>query len=326
MHPMQHQAIHIDSFKDLDILVIGDAMIDRYVYGNIERQSPEAPVPIVDVKKTDDRLGGAANVALNISTLGAKSHLMSFYGNDENALVFKKLLKKNGICNILIPSKRKTTLKTRVYNKNTYVVRFDIEDKYAIDSFELDTLLKNIEKACINVPLDAIVLQDYNKGLLSKESIPRIIQIGLKHKIPIIVDPKFDNFFEYKNVDLFKPNLKEVEKALNISIDVSKEDSLKKICKKLLNRISCKNILVTAAEHGAMAANKNSFYKIPAQKTKVVDVSGAGDTVIAIASLLYASHYSLEDVLYFCNLAGSLAVSYKGVHALSIKELVNAIK
>lgn len=306
-----------NAFKDLQILVIGDAMIDRYYYGKINRQSPEANVPIVDVEQIENRLGGAANVALNIAQLGAKAHLMTFKGNDAEAEVFQDLLRADGICFKLVPSNRKTTIKTRLYNGNEYVMRYDIEDTFDIEDTVLTELLKHIEIACLKVPLNAVILQDYNKGLFTPKSIQAIIELVQGFGIPIAVDPKEQNFFAFKEVNLFKPNLKEINKALALELDGRDEQELKKACKKLQEELSCKRILLTLADQGAVAFEDNVLFHVAAHPRKVVDVSGAGDTVIAMAGLLLALNFSIDRILYYSNLAGGLVIEERGVKALT---------
>lgn len=309
-----------DPFKDLQILVIGDVMVDRYYYGNIERMSPEADVPIVDVNAVENRLGGAANVALNISQLGAKAHLMTIVGEDDEATLFKSLLKESDICHNLVVAPRRTTIKTRIYNDNEYVLRHDIEDVYDVEDEVLDVLLKNIKRACEKVALGAIILQDYNKGVLTPKCICSIIAYAHENGIPVAVDPKAKNFFAYHNADLFKPNLKEVNHALSIEIEGSDELALKKACKELKEKLSCKNVLLTLAEHGAVALDEAGFYKVEAHPRNVVDVSGAGDTVIAMASLLLAMDFPLNKIAFYSNLAGGLVIEERGVKALDLNK------
>lgn len=309
-----------NAFKDLQILVIGDAMIDRYFYGKINRQSPEANVPIVDVEIIEDRLGGAANVALNIAKMGAKAHLITFKGNDDNANSLQELLNEEGISNKLVDSERKTTVKTRIYNNNAYLMRYDIEERHDINNVELKALLANIESVCQNEQLHTVVLQDYNKGLLTEKSIEAIIATVNKYNIPIAVDPKESNFLSYKNVNLFKPNLKEVNKALDLNLTGVQQEDLAIACKDLIEKLNCKNVLLTLAQHGAVATNAKDFYSVNAHERNVIDVSGAGDTVISMASLLLALNFPLEKILYYSNLAGGLVIEERGVKALSLAE------
>ena len=317
---MKNTDFQAKAFNNLQILVIGEALIDRYFDGKINRQSPEANVPIVDVETIENRLGGAANVALNIAKMGAKAHLMTFKGNDDNAIVLNQLLNEAGVCNKLVNSERKTTVKTRIYNDNTYVMRYDIEERHDITDEELSALLKNIEMACQKVPLNAVVLQDYNKGLLTAKSIKAIIETVNNYNIPIAVDPKESNFLAYENVSLFKPNLKEVNKALNLNLEGTQQAELSDACTQLTKKLTCKNVLITLAQHGAVASNKNGFYSVSAHQRNVIDVSGAGDTVISMASLLLALNFPLEKILYYSNLAGGLVIEERGVKALSLEE------
>ena len=308
-----------NAFKDLQILVIGDAMIDRYYYGQINRQSPEANVPIVDVEQAENRLGGAANVALNLAQLGAKAHLMSFKGDDDHAVLFQALLSTQGIHAQLIPSNRKTTVKTRLYHNNEYVMRYDIEDTFAIEEEVLASLLKQIEALCQKECIDAIILQDYNKGLFTEKSIPAIIELVNRYKIPIAVDPKENHFFAYQKVNLFKPNLKEINKALQLDTKGSDELELKRACKMLQEQLLCKRVLITMAHHVAVAYEDTIFYKVEAHSRNVVDVSGAGDTVIAMAGLLLALDFPIKKILFYSNLAGGLVIEERGVKALTWK-------
>ncbi len=308
-----------DAFKDLQILVIGDAMIDRYYYGNIERMSPEADVPIVDVNQVDNRLGGAANVALNIAKLGAKAYLITITGEDEERNLFSELLEKEGIHHSLLEAPRRTTIKTRVYNDNEYVMRFDIEDTHDALEEVQNKLLANIKSACESIPFDAIILQDYNKGVLTPKSIQAMMSYARKNNILVAVDPKEKNFFEYQEADLFKPNLKELNIAFNKAVKGEDKDGLKSLCVKLRSRLACKNILLTLAKDGAVALSNDEFYKVEAHERVVVDVSGAGDTVIAMASLLLALKFPISKILYYSNLAGGLVIEERGVKALDLK-------
>lgn len=312
-----------NTFSKLNVLVIGDAMIDAYYYGKINRQSPEANVPIVEIDNKENRLGGAANVALNIATLGAKAHLMCFKGNDNNADELEKMLQKCQIKYVPIPCNRKTTVKARVYNGNEYVLRLDEEDTFGIKEQELQVLEKSLNDFLSLNKIDIAILQDYNKGFFTKESIAIICQLLYKMNIPFTVDPKKDNFFEYRNATLFKPNLKEINWALESKIEGTDFENIKNACSKLILKNNSKNILVTLAENGAIAVNSSGSYYEKAHKRNVIDVSGAGDTVIAVASLLLALNAPLNEILYYSNLAGGLVIEERGVQALDILKLAN---
>ena len=314
-----------DAFNDLQILVVGDAMIDRYYYGRIERQSPEADVPIVNIQETENRLGGAANVAVNIAKLGAKAHLMTVIGDDEDGALFQQLLEGEGISHKLVKTAKPTTVKTRIYSANNYVLRYDIEDRVAITEDAEKDLLESIERVFKTVPLSAIILQDYNKGVLTTSCIHAIIDLAKQANIPVIVDPKEDNFFAYQGVDLFKPNLKEVNKALNTSYTGDMDTALNEACHMLRERNACKAVLLTLAQHGAVAQDASGFYKVDAHKRNVVDVSGAGDTVVAMAALLLGLHFPLPKLLFYSNLAGGLVIESRGVKALDYEHWIQAI-
>lgn len=316
---MHKQDFQKNAFEGLQILVVGDVMIDRYFYGNINRQSPEADVPILDVDQIENRLGGAANVALNIAKMGAKAHLMSIVGRDEDANLFKDLLREQGVCFKLVDSNRRTSIKSRLYKENEYLMRYDVEDRHDIEDAELEELLANVKIACERVPLNAIVLQDYNKGVFTQKSIQALIDLVKPFGIPIVVDPKENNFFAYKSVDLFKPNLKEVNKALSLQVNAQDDMALEGVCKTLLNELNCKMVLITRAQFGAIAANDKAFYKEKGLPRKVVDVSGAGDTVIAMASLLLSINLELDKIVYYSNLAGASVIEERGVKALDLK-------
>jgi len=315
-------------FSETKVLVIGDAMLDRYFMGKVERQSPEADVPVVDIDTIYNKLGGSANVALNIKMLGAEVELISCIGDDEAAIDFLKELNDVEIISdrTLVSEKRKTTLKGRVYNNNEYLLRLDretIEDFSAEESY---LLLQKIKQSIDVFKPDVAILQDYNKGVFTKDNISAIIELLQNNNIKIAVDPKKDNFLGYKNVDLFKPNLKEISEALDIKIDSKNENHLSNACKVLLERINCKTSLITLSEDGVIALDRdNTFIHFPAFKRSVVDVSGAGDTVISVASLFLALDYSIEDIAFFSNLAGGMTIEKKGVVALTIDDFIEEL-
>lgn len=323
---MQIKNLTKDSFSNLTVLTIGDGMLDRYYYGEINRKSPEADVDIVDVQEKEDKLGGAANVALNIATMGAQSVLISLAGRDEDSQIYQNLLQGKQVIAQTLITARPMTVKTRIYNKNNYVLRLDREVTDAIDELISKDLLTKIENAIISFQPDICILQDYNKGIFTKENISNIIQLLKKHDILIAVDPKEANFFEFKNVDLFKPNAKEVAIALKMTIQKSDKNNLKNAAKKLAEQLRFKHLLLTLSEHGVMSYSEGSFDFVPAKKRNVVDVSGAGDTVIALASLLLASKVPMTQILELTNLAGGIMIEQKGVNPLYIEDFINEIK
>lgn len=317
--------INDNTFKKVKVLVIGDAMLDRYFFGKVERRSPEADVPVVDIETIENKLGGAANVALNIRSMNAQVELICTIGDDENGTDFLKALDKNGIISerILVSEKRITTLKGRVYNDNKYLLRLDRESIIDLDEAESYILLQKIKQSIDSFKPDIAILQDYNKGLLTAKNIPQIIELLQNNDIKIAVDPKKANFLSYQNVDLFKPNLKEVSEALDIEINPTSDESLQQACKLLKEKLNCKSSLITLSEHGVIAYDEfKKFTHYPAFKRKVIDVSGAGDTVISIASLFLAVDYPIENVAFFSNLAGGMTIEKKGVVALAIEDFI----
>lgn len=323
---MQATTLSKKSFSNLTVLTIGDGMLDRYFYGNIQRKSPEADVDIVDVCEQEDKLGGAANVALNIASLGAKSVLISMAGRDEDSQIYQKLLQQNEVIAKTLVAARPMTVKTRIYNQSEYVLRLDREKAEEIDELLSNELLQKIEDVLVDFQPDICILQDYNKGLFTKVNISQIIQLLKKYDVLIAVDPKRKNFFEYSNVDLFKPNAKEVADALDIQLDKSNKNQLKTAAIQLAEKIVFKNLLLTLSEFGAMSYTQENFEFVPAQKRAIVDVSGAGDTVIALAALLLAKQFSMKEILELTNLAGGLMVEQKGVNPLFMDDLLKALK
>lgn len=313
----------LNQFKDKQVLIIGDAMIDAYMWGNIHRMSPEAPVPVVDIEKRESRLGGAANVALNIQSLGAKPVLFSAIGTDHYGDVFMMLMEKQKLsCEGLQRlSDRNTTVKTRIISDNKHVLRVDEESTKPITedfvATELDALIRSKK-------FDVVIFEDYNKGLLTENLITKAIQIATELKIPTIVDPKKDNFFAYKGVDIFKPNLKEIKEGLEIEFDVLSESELSKNVAIVLEKLNAKGILLTLSEHGIYYQSKSQILRESAHKRNIVDVSGAGDTVVSVAALALACGLDDDDLMRIANLAGGLVCEKVGVVPILVEDLIQA--
>lgn len=314
-----------EKFEEQRILVLGDVMIDAYLRGNVERVSPEAPVPIVNLKKSEERLGGAANVALNLLAMGAKPILCAFVGDDTGGNTFSWLLEKGGMSDegILKSSDRITTIKTRVIGNNQHLLRIDEERVEELTSKEESELIDKVSEI-IQSGVAAIILEDYNKGLLTPKVIESVITLAKENGIPVSVDPKKDNFFAYKGVTLFKPNLKELKEGLGVSFDIatdrnSFEEAVNTLESKLENEIS----FITLSEHGVFIRSKQQNNYIPAHLRKISDVSGAGDTVIAVATLCLAANVSAELLADISNLAGGLVCEVSGVVPID-KELLKA--
>jgi rfaE bifunctional protein kinase chain/domain len=303
------------NFESINCLVIGDVMLDTYWWGESERMSPEAPVAVVDIQNTDHRLGGAANVALNTQALGANTILCSVVGNDENGKLIKQLLEKQQLSTdfILESTSRKTTQKNRVMSRHKQMIRFDVESKHELSDEEFDALTKKVSAVVEHGSMNVIVLQDYNKGLLSARFISFVLQLANEKNIPVAVDPKSHNFFEYKNVALFKPNLKEIREALNTYIDKHSTDSILNASKLLMQQLHCNKILITLSEKGIFGYSEEEHFLFPAYERNIADVSGAGDTVIAVAALCISQQLDFELTARLSNIAGGLVCEEVGV-------------
>jgi len=314
-----------NNFKNKKIAVIGDMMLDSYFWGDIKRISPEAPVPVLEVENEFYRFGGAANVALNIQKLNGIPLPIGVIGNDNHGTIFSSLLKNAGISKdgIIVDDKRPTTTKTRVIADSHHFVRIDQESKeYLNTKVEKDIL--NLFKSKIN-ELDAIILQDYNKGVLTTSLIEKIISIANKKNILITVDPKFNNFFSYKNVSVFKPNRKEAEDVLGLKIKNEKDMFI--VGKKLLNKLKAKNILLTLGEEGIAIFQKDKLLnRIPTKARKVSDVSGAGDTVISTLTMALTAGANILEASYLANYAAGIVCGEVGIVPIEIKKLFNTIR
>jgi len=288
--------------------------------------SPEAPVPVVDVavNQNDSRLGGAANVALNLKELGAESILCTVIGNDNRGILFEQLMKDQGLSleGMLISNGRKTTTKTRVIADNKHQLRIDEEDTYPI---KIEKQFYNlIEKLAHNI--DAIILQDYNKGVLTESIIEKIICLANKKNIPTIVDPKKQNFLSYKNCTLFKPNLNEIKDGLKTEIDLDDIDDITKNTSELRNLISSKAVLLTLSDKGIFLNSNNNSILEKSTTSNVIDVSGAGDTVVSVAAICMACNINFEELAILANIAGGIVCEKVGVVPITNKELLERAK
>lgn len=312
-------------FNNKNVLIVGDAMIDAYMWGEINRMSPEAPVPVVEIKKHENRLGGAANVALNLKALGANPILCSVVGTGNRGVLFEELMDESNLSTkgILSTNKRKTTIKTRVISENKHQLRIDEEETYPIIQEKEFLALTNslIEDA------DVIILQDYNKGVLTPLVIEGVIASANKKGIPTIVDPKKQNFSSYKNCTIFKPNLAEIKAGMNIDFDADNVDEIESASTELRNKLNAKGILLTLSERGIAINSEERFKHTPAFKRNIIDVSGAGDTVISVASLCLATNMDLVDLSVLSTLAGGIVCEEVGVVPINKEKLLTeAIK
>lgn len=318
---------HFDNKK---IIVIGDVMIDTYIYGKVSRISPEAPVPVVNFDSRTNHLGGAANVALNIKALGATPFIFSIIGDDKNGMEFEKLLSENHLSNIGVikSDSRTTSVKTRIIGNNQQLIRIDEEETNEINSLLQFNITDAIKETCLKENIDAIIFEDYNKGVLTDSIIQTIIDFANKNDIVTCVDPKIKNFLAYKNVTLFKPNLKELKAGLQIDFDFPEDKpALGLAIDQLIEKINPKYTFITLSEHGVILKSKEETINIPAHIRNIADVSGAGDTVISVATLSLISGLSIKNVAEIANLAGGLVCEKVGVISIDKEDLLNeAIK
>lgn len=301
-------------FNDLKILVVGDVMIDRYITGAVRRISPEAPVPVVQWQATEDRLGGAANVALNIAALGAGVYLCSVIGRDENGRAFQALLPPAGISNrYLIPSEsRSTTVKTRIIAQSQHLLRVDREDQHDLSPQEAVALLDTIRELLENREIDLILFQDYNKGVLSKTVINDIILEAIRRDVPTAVDPKFNNFWAYKHVTLFKPNLREIQQQLSYPLTPTLPD-LNRAAEDIHRKLGNLYTLITLSEKGVFLYHDGYGQIFPTHPRTIADVCGAGDTVVSLAAAGLALGLDMTLVAQLANLAGGQVCEKVGV-------------
>jgi rfaE bifunctional protein kinase chain/domain len=313
------------TFNSLNVLVIGDVMIDAYMWGDVSRISPEAPVPVVSITKKENRLGGAANVALNLQAMGAKPILCSVIGNDDNALIFTNLLKAQKLVakGIIKDKSRPTTVKTRIIGNNHQMLRVDDEIETDITSKSQNDLIKRIKSIIDNSSIDAIVFEDYDKGCITPKLISSIVSYANQKSIPTVVDPKKKNFLEYKEVSMFKPNLKELKEGLKIDFDHKNIVELKNASTKFIRKQKIKSLLITLSEMGVYIHSTKSKKLIPAHIRNISDVSGAGDTVVSVAALCLALNLPNELTATLSNLAGGLVCEKIGVVPIDKNQLLN---
>ena len=314
-----------NSFNDMKVAIVGDVMIDSYVMGKVHRMSPEAPVPVLLLDKEEHRLGGAANVALNLKALGAEVYLCSVIGTDTAATKFQNLLSEATIQNqeIIQSEDRKTTVKTRVLSGTQHMLRIDQEDTCDLNETLEDALIQATKRR-IDLGIDALIFEDYNKGVLTHRVITELIAYAKEKGVKTTVDPKKDNFLSYRGVNLFKPNLKEIKEGLDINIDVvNQPDSIVHGAKQLRDKLNHELTLITLSEHGVFIENGSTWKIIPAHLREITDVSGAGDTVIAVATLCLIAGLSPTEIAAIANLSGGLVCEHSGVVSVDKVALLN---
>lgn len=311
-------------FKDIKVGVVGDVMLDTYWWGHVERISPEAPVPVVALDRKEYRIGGAGNVALNLACLDAAVSVLSVIGSDDDGNVLEGLFNANRIdTEYLIRSpKRLTTSKTRVISRNQQMMRLDSEITRDLSAEEEMEFVARVEAFIRQQKPQVIILEDYNKGVLTEFVIRKIIGLCQEHQVITAVDPKRKNFFSYEGVDIFKPNLKEVKDGLNLLIEDITLESLREIHSALREKLHHHISLITLSEKGVYFNSEEKSRIIPSHLRHIADVSGAGDTVIAVASLLYTSTKNIELAAEIANIAGGLVCEEVGTVAIQKERLL----
>lgn len=315
----------IEKINKINILVFGDFMVDEYVHGDVSRISPEAPIPVLNLKKREKKIGGAGNVINNIISLGANVKAIGRIGKDENGRFIKKYFSdKNVDCKYLIEDKDfNTIIKTRVVSRNQQFIRIDEEEQTYMSEKTILEINNNLEKILDNI--DIVVISDYGKGNITKDSIKELIKASNKKNIPIIVDPKGNDYTKYKNVTLCTPNLKELSDVTGKKITC--EEDILSSSKKLIKDINLKYLILTRSEDGiSLIDNKGNKNDFPALKKEVIDVSGAGDTVVAAIAVFMSLKYDMDQICKLANIAASVVVSKFGTSTVSFEEMQNIIE
>ena len=303
-----------NAFQHQNILIVGDVMIDRYLTGKVSRISPEAPVPVVHLQNRDNRLGGAGNVALNLKALGATPYLCSVAGRDEDSRQLFDILPELQLSDkgIIQSDERRTTVKTRIIAASQHLLRVDNEDTHGLSAREAALLMERIRDVLDSRDIHAILFQDYNKGVLTHKVIHEIMLEAIKRDIPTAVDPKFDNFWDYKHVTLFKPNLKEIQAQLSFPV-APRLQSLKKAAGQIHGKLGNRYSLITLSEKGIFYDGDGQSEILGTHPRTIADVCGAGDTVFAIAGLGLSLGMDIRDIAILANLAGGQVCEKVGV-------------
>lgn len=305
------------------IAVIGDVMLDRYFWGAVSRVSPEAPVPVIDVERETSHLGGAANVALNLKSLGCKPLLCGIAGNDNSGAILRSIILQNGLPDegIITLDTRPTTVKTRIIGNNQHIARLDRERRDDISRNEVRQLM---EVLISQKDIAGIIIEDYNKGVISANLINDTLQFAQERNIPVFVDPKHRNFFDFRNVTCFKPNRKEAQEALGFALKT--DDDVRRAGAILLERLQCENALITLGERGMALFERNGNADfVPTRARHIADVSGAGDTTIAVLAATYVGGASIRQAVRLANVAAGLVCEEPGIVTIQTSRLLDAL-
>ncbi len=302
------------------VVVVGDAMLDVYLRGDVDRISPEAPVPVVRVRERRDALGGAANVAQNVLAVDARCALVAAVGDDAAGLRLHGLLGAlGGATDALVTVNRPTTTKTRLVARSQQLLRFDEEEDADLAPDDVARVIASVTDAVSSA--DAVILEDYNKGVLVPEVIERTIALATERNVPVVVDPKFRNFFSYRGATVFKPNRRELEQALGAAVDLAHPEALPAT----LARLDVAHLLLTLSEHGmALVSRGGGITRIPTTAREVYDVVGAGDTVTAYLALMLAAGADATEAAVIANYAAGVEVGKLGAATVSPAEVLSA--
>jgi len=315
----------LDSFAGKRVMVVGDVMLDHYVWGNVERISPEAPVPVIEVQNEEYRLGGAANVALNLSSLGAEAVLIGVTGKDTATNRLHQLLEEQGIDPgfLVTDPSRSTTLKTRIAAANQQIVRIDYETKTDVDKLVAEELIVRIRQSLNDC--SALVIEDYNKGVLAQPVITATLELAFRQGIPVAVDPKQRHFFSYLGVDIFKPNYKDMQ--TNLGQVFEDEAAFIKAAENLRRQMRIKYLVITRGSLGLYIFDGSDAPKLlPTYAREVFDVSGAGDTVISALTLAYASGADIHLAAEIANHAAGVVCGIKGTASVSSQQILDSYR
>jgi rfaE bifunctional protein kinase chain/domain len=313
-----------NDFTSLKVGVIGDVMLDSYIWGKVDRISPEAPVPIVSLHHKEQRIGGAGNVAINCSSLGAKVFVLGTIGKDDEADQLEQLMKEKRIdtTGLVKSAKRTTTNKTRIISRNQQMLRFDAEITDDLNKDDETALLKQLSNFIEHEDPNILIFEDYNKGVLTVKVIEEAISLCRASGVLTAVDPKKKNFFKYRNVDIFKPNMKEVQEGLNLLFESNDLNLLRNVHEQLQKQLQHKVSLITLSDKGIFYQQLENASVIPSHLRNVSDVSGAGDTVIAVAAMVYAVTKNAHLMAEVANIAGGLVCEEVGTAAVDREKLL----
>lgn len=316
-----------DRFSELKVIVIGDAMVDSYLWGRVDRISPEAPIPIVTVTKQENRLGGAANVSMNLQSLGATPYLVSIIGDDSKGKKFLHLMDKNGLSadSILQKPERMTTVKTRIISGGKQISRIDEEISSPVDANTEEQIFEKVKELTEKTAIDIILFVDYDKGVITSGLIQKVIALAKEKHILVAADPKARNFNHYVGIDLFKPNFKEFVEGLRLTVEKTELEKIKEAAEKFKKEQQINLMFITLSENGVFISNGITQNHFPAEVRDIADVSGAGDTVFAVASLCLAAGLSPRFMAMISNLAGGLVCEKSGVVPIEKERLKNEV-